>query len=174
MYLNGNEGLARDREKALYWLRSAAQQNHINAQFQTGMIYYNPESDSNQEAQSWLMKAAENGHPDAQYFLGTIYNRQQKYDAAARWLDVAFQNNHSEALDLLVEIYINKKLSNPDNSRVLSWLEKASMNGFREAQYELGEQYLAHEEIATTIHQIRALVPGSGSGRTHGSTIRTC
>ena len=148
MYLYGQDGFQRDPEQALQWLKAAANQNHVDAQFQTGMAYYDPNSNNNQEAQTWLIKAAENGHSDAQYFLGTIYNKQQNYDSAVHWLDVAFKNNHDEAPDLLVELYIANKLSNPDKARLLAWLEKASLNGFRDAQYELGERYLVHEEIA--------------------------
>ncbi|MEJ2178976.1 MAG: SEL1-like repeat protein [Gammaproteobacteria bacterium] len=148
MYLYGQDGYPRDPEQALRWIKASANQNHVGAQFQTGMAYYDPNLDNNQEAQSWLIKAAENGHADAQYFLGTIYNKQQNYDSAVHWLDVAVRNNHDEALDLLIEMYINNKLANPDKDQLLTWLEKASLNGFREAQYELGKQYLVHEEIA--------------------------
>lgn len=148
MYLYGKEGLNKNRNTALKWLKQAADQNHIGAQYHTGMVYYKPDSTDNTDAYIWLTKAAENGHADAQYFLGTIYNQQRQYDEAAKWLDNAYLNDHSEALDLLVEMYLQGNITNPDRDRLLSWLEKASLNGFRDAQFALGKQYLLHEDIA--------------------------
>ena len=148
MYLNGKDGFPRDQEKALHWLNKAANQDHTSAQFEMGMMYYKPGSDENQTALSMLLKAADKGHTNAQYFLATIYNQNKRYDDAAKWLDMAFQNNHEEALDLLIELYTSGKLGNPDKNRVLNWLEKASARGLRDAQYKLGEEYLAHNEIA--------------------------
>ncbi|WP_455375022.1 SEL1-like repeat protein [Kaarinaea lacus] len=148
MYLKGNDGFPKDQEKALHWLNKAATQDHTNAQFEVGMMYYKPGKEINETARSLLLKAADKGHVNAQYFLATIYNQDQRYDDAAKWLDKAFQNNHDEALELLVELYTSGKLGNPDRNRVLKWLEKASLKGLRDAQYKLGEEYLVHEEIA--------------------------
>ncbi|MDH5327455.1 MAG: sel1 repeat family protein [Gammaproteobacteria bacterium] len=148
MYLYGKNGLQKNRASALKWLKQAADQNHIKAQYHTGMIYYQPESEDNGAAYDWLTKAASNGHADAQYFLGSIYNQQGQYSEAIKWLDNAAVNNHSEALDLLVEMYLKGKIQNPNAERLLAWLEKSSLNGFRDAQFALGTQYLNREDVA--------------------------
>lgn len=148
MYLKGNDGFPKDQDKALHWFNKAASQDHTNAQFEMGMMYYKPGSDDNETARSLLLKAADKGHANAQFFLAAIYSQNQKYNDAAEWLDKAFQNNHEEALEMLVELYTSGKLDNPDGTRVLKWLEKASLKGLRDAQYRLGEEYLVHEEIA--------------------------
>jgi len=148
MYLNGNDGFPKDQEKALQWLNKAAAQDHTNAQFEMGMMYYKPGGENNETAQSLLLKAADKGHTNAQYFLATIYSQNQQFEEAAKWLDMAFQSNHEEALEMLIELYINGKLIHTDTKRVLKWLEKASLKGYRNAQYKLGEEYLAHDEIA--------------------------
>ena len=147
MYLNGADGFPKDQQKALHWLREAADQGHTKAEFEIGMMYYKPGDQDNQTAQSLLLKAADKGHANAQYFLAAIYNQNQQYDDAAKWLDMAFQNNHEEALEMLVELYMAGKLGNPDSKRVFKWLEQASVKGLRDAQYKLGEEYLGHAEI---------------------------
>lgn len=148
MYLNGSDGFPKDVEQARQWLNKAATQDHTNAQFEMGMMYYKPGSDDNSQAENLLLKAADKGHSNAQYFLAAIYSENQKYDDAARWLDRAFQNNHQEALEMLIELYMSGKLSDPDKNRVLRWLEQASLKGLRDAQYKLGEEYLVREEVA--------------------------
>lgn len=147
MYLNGKDGFPRDQDKAFHWLNKAASQDHTNAQFEIGMMYYKPGSNDNQEAETLLLKAADKGHTNAQYFLAAIYSQNQKYDTAAKWLDMALQNNHEEALEMLIELYMSGKLGNPDRKRVLHWLEQASIKGLRDAQYKLGEEYLESNEI---------------------------
>lgn len=148
MYLNGKDGFPKDEQKALHWLSKAATQNHTRAQFEMGMMYYKPGSDNNQEAETFLLKAADKGHSNAQYFLAAIYSQSQKYDSAAKWLDMALQNDHEEALEMLIELYMSGKLSNPDKNRVLHWLEQASARGIRDAQYKLGEEYLVRDEVS--------------------------
>lgn len=148
MYLNGNDGFPKDERKAFHWLNKAASQDHTNAQFEIGMMYYKPGNDDNSQAESLLLKAADKGHSNAQYFLAAIYSQNQQYDDAARWLDRAFQNNHEEALEMLIDLYMSGKLGSPDKDRVLRWLEQASIKGLRDAQYKLGEEYLVREEIS--------------------------
>ena len=148
MYLNGKDGFPKDQQKAFHWLSKAATQGHTAAQFEIGMMYYKPGSTDNQEAETLLLQAADKGHTNAQYFLAAIYSQNKQYDTAAKWLDMAFQNNHEEALEMLIELYMSGKLGSPDKNRVLHWLEQASVKGLRDAQYKLGEEYLVRDEVA--------------------------
>lgn len=151
LYLYGDDGFPQDNQKALHWFQQAADQNHTKAQFQTGMMYYKPGVDDSDVARTWLRKAAQNGHTDAQYFLGTIYNQKREFDNAIKWLELAFESDHRDAIELLVEIYITGQTGSIDDERALKWLEKASATGLRDAQYKLGELYL--EKLTTVNHK---------------------
>jgi TPR repeat protein len=146
VYLNGNNGFEADREQALKWFRAAAAQNHAEAQFQTGMMNFNPESLENESAERWLVNAAENDHTEAAYFLGSLYNAQGEFTKAAIWLDKAVEKEHTNALDLLVSLYLEGRIENVETAQAISWLEKASRRGYIEAQYQLGIHYLKDSE----------------------------
>lgn len=155
LYLNGaQEGIKPSSEVALKWFTAAAQKGHAEAQFQVGMINFNPESSENPMAEQWLTKAARNNHLEAQYFLGSLYDGNGRHDEAMKWLDLAVQKGHENALDLLLSIYLDKKLSNVDRASAMQWLEQASKKGYIEAQYQLGEHYL--EDIAKDGHASNA------------------
>lgn len=154
MYLYGEDGFTKDEEKALHWLGKAAAQDHTKAQYEVGMMHYRPGDEDNEIARALLAKAADKGHTNSQYFLAAIYTQKQQFDNAAQWLDRAFQNDHEEALEMLVELYISGKIQNADKQRVLAWLEKASLKGIRDAQYKLGEEYLDRKDVSN--HQRKA------------------
>lgn len=66
-----------DDTEAAAWLRRAADQDHMNAQFMLGTMYIGgrrgmPQDDG--EAAAWFHKAVEAGHPDAPFLLGNMYD----------------------------------------------------------------------------------------------------
>jgi TPR repeat protein len=153
LYLNGEPTLNGEKagadttiiqndQVALKWFIAAGIQDHIDAQFQAGMIYFDPEAEDNAQAEQWLSKAASNRHLDAQYYLGYLYERLGRIDQAVVWLDRAAERNHESALDLLLTLYLDNRLSFIEKNKIIQWLEKAGKKGYIEAQYRLGEQYL--------------------------------
>lgn len=81
--------MAKDDEKALDWLRKAAEQGEAEAQLHLG-AFYNEGAGVKPDATLsayWWRKAAEQGMRDAQYLLGDLYengrgvaaDRQQAY-----------------------------------------------------------------------------------------------
>lgn len=173
-YLNGKSNTGEDADKpspntgttksqntraALKWFLAAAAQGHIDAQFQAGMMYYDPESPQNNQAEQWLSKAAANQHVEAQYYLGSLYENQGQYAKAVTWMDRAVAKNHDGALDMLLMLYLDNRFpeleKTVDKAKVIVWLEKAAKKGYIEAQYRLGELYLQGdtEQFASEAYQ---------------------
>jgi len=61
--------------EALKWYQKAADNNHVEAQYQTGYFYYKGKGCSSDyvKAVKYLKEAAQNGHSDAQFLLGQCY-----------------------------------------------------------------------------------------------------
>ncbi len=78
MYSDG-KGVPENRTKAIMWWRKAAEQGHINAQFNTG-LYLSLDDDTNVESKKWFEMAAEQGDCRSQFFLAGIYKRGEKYN----------------------------------------------------------------------------------------------
>ena len=57
MYLNG-QGVAQDDKQAVAWFQKAANQNHVGAQFNLGMMYANGRgvAQDYQQAKIWWQK----------------------------------------------------------------------------------------------------------------------
>ncbi len=72
-YMNGI-GVDRDEDKAVEWLKKAAVQNHVQAQYNLG-IYYAKFSDTEavRLAVKWLKEAVKHDYADAQFNLAQLY-----------------------------------------------------------------------------------------------------
>ena len=72
-YLNGI-GVDRDEDKAVEWLKKAAAQNHVQAQYNLG-IYYAKFSDKEacRQTVKWFNEAVKQDYADAQYNLAKLY-----------------------------------------------------------------------------------------------------
>ena len=71
MYMMG-QGVPKDSDQAIKWLKAAAVQGNADAQFFLGSIYLLPQKDIG-EGLKWLRLSAEQGMQDAQYLLGKSY-----------------------------------------------------------------------------------------------------
>ena len=63
--------------EAVKWYRMAAENGHVKAQYNLGVIYYKGqgiEQDYN-EAIKWYRKAAEQGYTQSQTILGLMYSK---------------------------------------------------------------------------------------------------
>lgn len=71
-------GVKESIEEAAMWLKKAAEQNYVRAQYMLGIIYFEGKFHDGyevieEEAKKWLKKAAEQGYAQAQYKLGEVY-----------------------------------------------------------------------------------------------------
>ena len=94
MYANG-EGVPKDDQEAVRWLRLAAEQGLADAQYSLGLMYANGEGvpQDSGEAVRWYRQAAEQGVASAQYNLGVMYDDGRSvsldYVQAHMWLSLA-------------------------------------------------------------------------------------
>ena len=69
-------GITNDFHEAVKWYRKAADQGHVDAQYNLGIYHaigIGIAKDS-AEAAKWFRRAAEQGHVDSQYHLGVFFN----------------------------------------------------------------------------------------------------
>jgi len=96
MYLLG-QGVPRDPEQAIKWLKASAGQGNADAQFFVGSYYLLPHRDI-AEGVKWLHLSAEQGQQDAQLLLGKAYLQGDKdlprdLIQAEMWMRLAAKNN---------------------------------------------------------------------------------
>jgi len=96
------KGVQQDTTDAIIWLRKAAAEGHVKAQYNLGVIYSKGagiEKDINAAA-NWFYLAAEQDHPKAQYYLGLFYGKghglPQSNSLAAKWMIKAAKQLHSQ------------------------------------------------------------------------------
>lgn len=106
MHYHG-QGVAEDEKLAIYWLKKAAAQGHVEAMFQLGNAYLLgnqtaklvPEPD--REAALWYFQAASAGHAEAQYHLGLLFLAGKgvvdSRKEAVAWFRKAAAQGHVEA-----------------------------------------------------------------------------
>lgn len=115
IYSDGR-GMPRNYKQAVIWYKNAAQQGHLNAAYNLGILFekggHGIEANV-KESIKWYSMAAEKGDRDAQTRLGLIY-----------------LENNSTDLDL-------KKR----NEKAINYFRKAAELGDPEAQFRLGKAY---------------------------------
>lgn len=153
--VDGKEKKEQNWERALPWLRLAAEQNHPLAQFHLSRAYQyghvKHETRSKWEmANFWLTKAADNGYSEAQDLLGGAYElgiRELIPDAqkAMRYYTLAAKQDYGAAQFGLAMIYQKKHevdKSERDREMAMTWLIKAAENGYSHARRELAKAYI--------------------------------
>lgn len=102
-FLKGGDGIERDVDEALKWLKSSARNNNIAATLKLGMLYYkgiDVERDY-RSAADWMEKAAKSGNANAQYMMGNFYRKGLGVDknntTAIKWYRKAANQGHQEA-----------------------------------------------------------------------------
>ncbi len=95
-----------DFKSAFPWLKAAAGQGHIEAEYLMGMAFLNGRGtlQNYRSALASFSKAAEHGHLDAEFRLGVLYRdglaSSPDKEAAYLWLNIAAAGGHEEALQL--------------------------------------------------------------------------
>jgi len=102
MYGNGR-GIGQDYKEAVKWYRLAAEQGHLKAQSNLGVMYDNGRGivQDYKEAVKWYRLAAEQGYWVAQYNLALSYAKGQGVIQdnvmAHMWLNIAASNGDASA-----------------------------------------------------------------------------
>lgn len=129
-----------DQEKSFFWTKKAADSNHIEAIYNTGMKYYigqGVEKDL-EAAKKYFKKSADQGDVDSLYSIGKIYIDENNLNDGIKYLKKAAEKNDALALFELgllscegVKVKLNYRSCNN------YWEKSASLNN-AEANLNLG------------------------------------
>ncbi len=146
-------GVARSRDEAERWMRSAADQGLVAAQYQMGLMAELEPTRPGQVvtgnyavAAEWFQKAAAGDHPEAMLRLGDLYYYGKlgyNYAEAAKWFRRAAELGQRQAPGRLGNLYRDSHDDFPqDRAEAARWFGIAAKRGDVEAQYSLGELLL--------------------------------
>ena len=141
------DGVARDRAKAVKYLRKAAEQGSARAQCLLGLAYANGEGVKTDLAESarWLHESASQGLAEAQFDLGMCYARGDGVGKnavkAVEWYRKAAAQSLPDALCELGNCYLEGNGVPTDIPEGVKCIRKAAELGFAPAQNTLGLCY---------------------------------
>lgn len=134
-------------DKAFLWLKKAADQNVVEAQYFVGLCYKNgvgTESDPSSTV-LYLKKASMQGYAEAQNELADCYYEgfgiEENDEEAVFWYRKAAEQGHAVAQYELANCYKNGTGCDTDKKEALNWCAKAAVGGIPEAQFEMAENY---------------------------------
>lgn len=153
----GGLGVKADMKKAVEWLKTSAEQEHVEAQITLAEHHatgYPHIAQNDEETAKWFTQAAEQGHVEARHALGLYYYRKKDDEKAVEWLTKAAESGHLEAQCVLA---IHNATRNGDDMDAgtrdildwyrghipydFDWTHPTAEHGNRMAQYNLGRCY---------------------------------
>ena len=135
-----------DLDKALQFFRLAAEQGHIQAQYELAtMLLYEKYTSSIQESIYWYTLAAEQGHIPAMSELAWIYQSgtftPQSDEKAIYWYQALADEKVSAGQLNLGIMYLEGRFVQQDIEQALFWLNQAAQQKDPEAMLQLGFIY---------------------------------
>lgn len=149
-YDTGSGGCSADTEKAIHWYTEAAQNGHVTAQNNLGVIMATGHrgriKPNPAEAFAWYKKAGEHGHPNAEFHVGLAYLKGDGLESkdlvqAFRWFKKAAKRGHVLAQTNVGAMYMSKQGVDQDFKKAKKWLRKASASGSAIASHNLAVMY---------------------------------
>jgi len=135
-YENG-EGVPPDSLEAYKWKLAAAEQGHVQAQFQLGKL--SEKEMSIERAERWFRKAAEQGNKEAQKRLNVIYAMGE---SEWQWMGyLRAEEGDPIAQNLLGSDYEYGTGILKDHSEAFRWKQLSANQGHPNAQYGVGKYY---------------------------------
>ncbi len=132
---------ARNRDKAEFWYKRAADKNFAPAQYELGDIYLHRYDDREKEGFEWIKKAAEGGVAEAYETLGNLYafSRIGLADnlKAVAAFSTAAKAGITSASTMLGAFYID----NGETDKGISAYKQAAEKGDQIAMALLGDMY---------------------------------
>jgi len=138
-----------DLQKALYWLKRAANKGHAEAQFQIAQFYLNGEvvRADNEEALRWLSLAAAGGHDQAQQLL-----RESQAQDVLLVDEQKRANEEPQTPDQQYRLAMRSMSgANKNFVTAVHWLRQAANAGHAPAQYQLANRYLSAEGVEKSV-----------------------
>lgn len=139
----------------------AAEQGHVLAQFQCGLMYYYGEGTAvnKEKALYWTEKAAEQGDTAAQLLCGMMYNDGEgtaiNKEKALYLIEKAAEQGVAEAQFQCGKLYRRGDGTAVNMAKALYWFEKAAEQGVAWAQLGSGAMYYLGEGTAKNVSKAR-------------------
>lgn len=131
-----------DIMQAAYYFRDAADNGHIDAAYEYGLLCFRPRGKFRKNfrnAEKYLKMAADSGHTNAQYVLGFMYKGghvTKDYEKAVMYFEKAKENGHSFSALELACLYQQPECLN--YQRAFQCAEIAAAHGSNEGMFILG------------------------------------
>jgi len=157
MYYHG-EGV-RDDAAAARWYRTAAEQNHLLAQNNLGLLYQEGRGVEQDDASAveWYRKAAEQGLATAQGNLGRMYDAGRgvvrDLTTAARWYRKAAEQGHVGSQYRLAVMYDEGAGLVRDTGKAVKWYHRAAKQGHGPAQNAIGTMYAEGRGVSRNLEK---------------------
>lgn len=133
-------------EQELSLLRRAAENGHVEAQWQLGLMYADGDAVKLDyvQAAAWIRRAAEQGFVRAQSVLGWLFANglgvRQNSEEAGRWYRTAAEQGSAKDQYMVATMYrFGRYGVEKDLAEMLRWYQAAADQGFAPAQYALGK-----------------------------------
>ncbi len=142
-YHYGYGNTPQNEKEAIKWYRLAAEQGHINAQYQMGEWY--ADKQNWWEANKWYKMAAEQGDALSQYSLGFYYDLileaygAPNYAEAIKWYKKSAEQGYKYAQIALAHMYLDGKGVPKDFNEGVRWYVIAAKQGWEPAKEWLKE-----------------------------------
>jgi TPR repeat protein len=150
-------GTEEDKTAAAKWLRKAAEQGVVEAQYALANILVNSAPQEVAEAMILYRNAAEQNHIDAQLALGVAYadgsGGSRNLVESARWFRQAAEQNSSIGQYFLAEAFEHGRGVTQDNNAAANWYRKAAEQDMAPAQYRLGLMYKKGDGVALDLNE---------------------
>lgn len=152
------DGVPKSLANAERFYRQAAEQGHVGAQNNLGLIYSrNMGPKGYPRAVYWYRKAASLGSEVAQYNLGLMYRYgkgvKRDYQEAARWIEYSAIAGYPIAQNSIAHMYRKGMGVQRDTEKAIRWYELAAIQDFPVAQFNLGKYYLTRY-ISTPTNEV--------------------
>lgn len=159
------QGVPKNNLEAMKYFKKAAEQGHVDAQYQLGKMYeYDVEIPAEQEAMESRgvytinedsgMENSQNAKNFLVAMGKLMRDFHQNQAAAVKWYKKAASQGHADAQ---YKVGMNYALGsgglNEDYNKAAKWWKKAAKQGQASAQYELGGMYYIGEGVSQNYHE---------------------
>ena len=141
---SGDENCVSEQELQL--LRRAAENGHVEAQWQLGLMYADGDAVKLDyvQAAAWIKRAAEQGFARAQSVMGWLCANglgvHANSEEAGRWYRAAAEQGSAKDQYMVATMYrFGRYGVEKDLAAMLRWYQAAADQGFAPAQYALGK-----------------------------------
>jgi len=143
-YLNGDNGIEANFEKAQELILEAAKAGNPRAEHFMGLVTLRNSETASVE---WFLKAANQNYAPSQAKLGDIYNYGKHVprdsSIAAKWYRKAADQGDTHSQKELAKYYENTASPNHNATWAANWYQRAAQKGDAEAQVKVGDLLMA-------------------------------